>query len=651
MVENGSRRSKGRRSIRWLPFVALAVVVLSIVPGAGAEQRCYCITGPDPVSVCPGTVATFDVVASGEGPLTYQWFYESTPLVDGGDISGADGPHLSIEDVEAADAGHYSVQVSGPFGSVTSCSATLSVKTPTRITSEPETVDACPGETVVFSVTAVGEGALVYQWTRDGVVLSDGGRISGTSGSSLRIDSVQATDAGMYAVDVIGSCGSAQSSATLLVKAPTTIEDAPDDVSVCPGGSVYFAVTASGEGALTYQWYRGQDALSDNGRISGAATDQLTIEEVTSEDSGDYLVEVTGVCGTATSLAAQLSVKAATAIAEAPTSVAVVAGENASFSVDATGEPPLAYQWFRGSTPLSDGGRVSGTTTDRLTITGTEEGDTGAYSVTVSGDCGSVSASTNLTVRPAIGSLEIVRDQADLLIVLDLSSSMEEEVEGGVKITLAKDALRELIAALPQDTAVGLRTFHRCERSDLEVAIQPISEGGILHVLYGIDTYGTTPLAYTLQQIPGDFAGIERPHVILFITDGMETCDGDPVAEAAALSAAGLDCIFKLVGFDVAGQGGRVRAQLQAIAAAAGGSFTEVASGNEFVAAVNGLILPPTYQVSAADGTLVTEGTVGDGAFELVVGEYNVTIDTQPQRQYDVVIESDGAVTLTIPLE
>jgi len=66
---------------------------------------------------------------------------------------------------------------------------------------------------------------------------------------------------------------------------------------------------------------------------------------------------------------------------------------------------------------------------------------------------------------------------------------------------------------------------------------------------------------------------------------------------------------------------------------------------------VNGLILPPAYQVWDAEGTLVAEGTVGDGAFELVVGEYRVTVDTQPQQQYDVVIESDGTVTLTIPLE
>ena len=639
------------RSVGWVAMAALAVVALGVVPGLGSEQRCYCVSAPDPVSVCPGTTAVFEVTASGEGPLAYQWFRESTPLVNGGDIAGANGARLSIANVEDADAGSYSVQVSGPYGSVSSYGATLHVKAPTQITTRPEDVDACPGETAVFSVAATAEGALAYQWSRDGVALSDGGRIAGATDSWLQIDSIEATDAGTYAVDVIGVCGTVQASASLAVKAATVINVHPENVSLCPGGTAAFSVVASGEGALSYQWYHGQDALSDDEGISGATADQLVLSDVDSEDAGEYSVTVTGACGTSMSAAAVLVVKAPTVIVEAPETVAVVAGTDASFSVAGTGEPPLTYQWYRGTTPLSDGGRVTGATTDHLTIHETEEGDAGQYSVMVCGDCGSASAAANLSVRPAIGSLELVRDEADLLIVLDLSSSMEEEVEGGVKIALAKAALQELIAALPEDTAVGLRTFHKCERSDLEVAIQPISEGDILHVLYGIDTYGTTPLAYTLQQIPGDLAGLEGPHVILFITDGMETCDGDPVAEAAALSTAGLDCIFKLVGFDVAGQGGRVRAQLQAIAAAADGTFTEVTSGNEFVAAVNGLILPPAYQVWDAEGTLVAEGTVGDGAFELVVGEYRVTVDAQPQQQYDVVIESDGTVTLTIPLE
>ncbi len=659
-MEKGRQQRQGKqtvtsrrriRSVGGVAMVALAVVAFGVVPGLGAEQRCYCVSAPDPVSVCPGTTALFEVTASGEGPLVYQWLYESTPLVNGGDIAGADGPRLAIANVEDADAGAYSVQVSGPYGSVTSYAASLTVMAPTQIMAGAEDVDACPAETVVFSTTAIGEGALAYQWSRDGVALSDGDRISGAASSSLRIDNIAAADAGTYVVDVIGACGGAQSSAVLSVKAPTSIEQGPDNVSICPGDTASFSVIALGEGALAYQWYHGQGALSDDGRISGATTNQLILGDVTSEDAGEYTVKVAGACGTATSSAAVLVVKAPTMIVESPETVAVIAGTDASFSVVATGEPPLAYQWYRGTTPLADGGRISGATTDQLTIREAEEEDARQYSVTVTGDCGSASAAANLSVRPAIGSLEIVRDEADLLIVLDLSSSMEEEVEGGVKIALAKDALEQLIAALPDETAVGLRTFHKCGRSDLEVAIQPIREGDILHALYGLDTYGTTPLAYTLEQVPGDLAGLEGPHVVLFITDGMETCDGDPVATAQALSAAGLDCIFKLVGFDVAGQGGRIRDQLQAIAAAAGGSYTEAASGDDLVAAICGLILPPTYEVFDEAGVLVQAGVVGDGSFELVVGEYRVTVHTQPQREYNIDVTWDDVLTITVPIE
>src|SRR4030095_9529591 len=63
----------------------------------------------------------------------------------------------------------------------------------------------------------------------------------------------------------------------------------------------------------------------------------------------------------------------------APTSLALCAGSDAQFSVVAQGQPTLTYQWRKDTTPLSNGGRVSGADTDTLAISDTVPGDNGAY--------------------------------------------------------------------------------------------------------------------------------------------------------------------------------------------------------------------------------------------------------------------------------
>jgi len=80
----------------------------------------------------------------------------------------------------------------------------------------------------------------------------------------------------------------------------------------------------------------------------------------------------------------------------APGDITVCAGAQAVFSVTATGQPTLTYRWRRNGTPLSNGGSISGATTDTLTINPTVAGDSGAYDVVVTDGFGQ-----NLTSAPA----------------------------------------------------------------------------------------------------------------------------------------------------------------------------------------------------------------------------------------------------------
>jgi len=64
-----------------------------------------------------------------------------------------------------------------------------------------------------------------------------------------------------------------------------------------------------------------------------------------------------------------------------PASQSICTGDTASFSVTATGQPTLLYQWRKNGVNISNGGTVSGATTATLTINPAAAGDSGNYDV------------------------------------------------------------------------------------------------------------------------------------------------------------------------------------------------------------------------------------------------------------------------------
>ena len=80
-------------------------------------------------------------------------------------------------------------------------------------------------------------------------------------------------------------------------------------------------------------------------------------------------------------------------ISSQPASLEIVAGQTAEFTVTADGNPPPLYEWRKNGTPLSDGGRISGSGKATLTIANAQPSDSGTYSVSVSNTQGSKTSS------------------------------------------------------------------------------------------------------------------------------------------------------------------------------------------------------------------------------------------------------------------
>ena len=191
-----------------------------------------------------------------------------------------------------------------------------------------------------------------------------------------------------------GGGGATDTPLTLI--APT-ITTQPAAQTVAAGETATFSVTAAGTAPLIYQWQK------NSTDISGATSSTYTTPATAIGDNGAlYSVVVFNGAGTATSNQATLTVSAATgapAIGTQPANQTVVAGQTASFSVTATGNGLLTYQWKKNGTD------ISGATSSTYTTPVNSSADTGAmYAVNVSNGAGTVTSSTaTLTVSAAPG--------------------------------------------------------------------------------------------------------------------------------------------------------------------------------------------------------------------------------------------------------
>jgi len=187
---------------------------------------------PTSQSVCPGSNATFSVQVSGGTP-TYQWQKNNSNLANGGHYSGVTTSTLTVSAAAAADVANYRCVATNAYGSTTSNSASLALKTVTAITQQPLPQTVEMGGTATFTVTVAGSGTLSYQWRKNGANLTNTSRISGADSATLRITSVEPGDVAGYSCLASAECGSALSNtATLALTGVPGDFDGDDDVDL-----------------------------------------------------------------------------------------------------------------------------------------------------------------------------------------------------------------------------------------------------------------------------------------------------------------------------------------------------------------------------------------------------------------------------------
>lgn len=109
-----------------------------------------------------------------------------------------------------------------------------------------------------------------------------------------------------------------------------------------------------------------------------------------------------------------------TTISVQPADTSVCQGQDATFTVTANGTG-LTYQWYKGSTPLTDGGDTSGVTSSTLKIATADSSDAGSYKAKINGACGS--ATSNAAVLTVNALPSITRQPADQTSLCEGSSA------------------------------------------------------------------------------------------------------------------------------------------------------------------------------------------------------------------------------------
>jgi hypothetical protein len=262
-------------------------------------------TQPSNQSVSSGQTATFNVVATGTAPLSYQWKKAGT------NISGATSASYTTPATTSADDGsQFQVAVGNSMGNVTSNMATLTVNVPPSITTQPSNQTVNAAQTATFTVVASGTAPLSYQWQKAGA------NISGATSASYTTPATVFTDNGsQFAVVVSNLAGNITSHATTLtVNALPFITTQPSNQTVSAGQTATFAVAASGTAPLSYQWQKG------GANISGATSASYTTPATAPADSGSHFdIVISNSLGNATSNTVTLTVNSSAPIVDVVT--------------------------------------------------------------------------------------------------------------------------------------------------------------------------------------------------------------------------------------------------------------------------------------------------------------------------------------------
>jgi hypothetical protein len=286
--------------------------------------------------------------------------------------------------------------------------------------------------------------------------------------------------------------GSASNTATLAIDTtPASITSALPNQSVRQGSNVTFSVTATGAAPLSFRWQL------DGVDVSGATSAILSLPGVQTNSAGTYTVIVTNLYGT-DSKSATLTANLPAVITVVPATQTVPLGADVTFTVAATGTPPLSYYWrFKGI-------YIPGATNTTLHLSNVQFTNAGTYQAIV----------TNLWGPPQARSASLTVNGPPIIV----DPPATQTVGAGNPLTLAVSALGTAVlryqwqqnqADLPGATSASLTipSFQTANEGNYRVVVS--NDFGSATSAEARVMIGSTPHFGQVQLLPGSGLRLE----------------------------------------------------------------------------------------------------------------------------------------------
>jgi hypothetical protein len=218
-------------------------------------------------------------------------------------------------------------------------------------------------------------------------------------------------------------------------------------------------------------------------------------------------------------------------------------------------------------------------------------------------------------------------------VILDASGSMLQRIGGQRRIDIAKHTLAKLTGeTIPAGTPFALRVIGRgsdsCQ-SELDIPFAPLDRAaaGLKLAALQAKNNARTPLGAALEKVAEDLGAARGERVVILVTDGEETCGGNPARTIAKLVQSGVDVRVNIVGFAV--DDDKVAARFEAWSHAGRGTYFDARDAKTLNAAFTQAVRP-AFELTDAQKNVVVKGLVGGDPVRVLPGTYAVTVKGRP---------------------
>jgi hypothetical protein len=233
-------------------------------------------------------------------------------------------------------------------------------------------------------------------------------------------------------------------------------------------------------------------------------------------------------------------------------------------------------------------------------------------------------------------------------LILDASGSMLQRIGGKRRIAIARDVLKKAVRdIIPAKTLVALRVFGHKQadscRTDLEVKLQPLNTYKMMGVISRVNAknLAKTPIADSLAKVASDLKEVKGKKVVILVTDGKETCEGNPAKVIANLKAQGIDIRVNIVGFAIDNKA--LKEEFKKWASIGNGSYFDARDQRSLDAAVKKALQVP-FKIYNQTGKLMAKSMIGSEPIQLPAGVYKIVIEGVVPIVYEgIVVKGEEA--------